>query len=559
MLSTFHGLNTMVSGIQNNRVGLNTVGHNISNSSSEGYSRQQVNSVATRSQTIWSYSRANQIGSGVGVYGISRARDIYADRQYWKENTTDGYYNAKAKNYSKLETIFNDSDDNSLQASMEKFYQAWVDCSTTASTASSRQNVINAGYNFAETLNATATQVQAQIESVYDEIILSVDNINSMTDRVTVLNGQIMEMEANGSSANDLRDQRDLLVDQLSKIMHISVNETPNGMYNLVCNGTTLVNGTSKVTIAVSKPINNEVYGISDYTLNIKESDIPFNPGNGELYGQLQSVLEDKQYIDKLANMAGFLMTTLNDQHKAGYTLVDDASAQYKIKQGDNFYGKTGIRYEWVKDTSTGDAYMTINEENPPGSGTYDTKQCRGIQIIKELTINQDLTATDGHKLLATRSATRDVDTTVDPPIVHNITGVNGVADGENAVWISTLFNCVKKNTSNVDNYEYIDGTTGRINEQTRAIGDESFYSYYNTSMTTLGSATENMNNKVEFQSDLMTQITNLREATSGVNWDEELTNMITFQQGYAACSRCLTTMDEMLDKLINSTGVVGR
>lgn len=548
MLSTFHGLNTMVSGIQNNRVGLNTVGHNISNSSSEGYSRQQVNSVATRSQTIWSYSRANQIGSGVGVYGISRARDIYADRQYWKENTNDGYYNAKAKNYSKLETIFNDSDDNSLQASMEKFYQAWVDCSTTASTASSRQNVINAGYNFAETLNATATQVQSQIESVYDEIILSVDNINSMTDRVTVLNGQIMEMEANGSNANDLRDQRDLLVDQLSKIMHISVNETPNGMYNLVCNGTTIVNGTSKVTIAVSKPINNEVYGISDYTLNIKESDIPFNPGNGELYGQLQSVLEDKQYIDRLANMAGFLLTTLNDQHKAGYTLEDDASATYGIKQGDNFYGETGVEYKWVKDTSTGDAYMTRKE------GT-ETKNCRGIQIIKELTINQDLTATDGHKLLATRSATRDVDTTTDPPTVNAITGVNGVADGENAVWISTLFNCVKKNTSNVDK----DSSGTLINQQIRAIGDESFYSYYNTSMTTLGGATENMNNKVEFQSDLMTQITNLREATSGVNWDEELTNMITFQQGYAACSRCLTTMDEMLDKLINSTGVVGR
>ena len=535
MLSTFHGLNTMVSGIQNNRVGLNTVGHNISNSSSEGYSRQQVNSVATRSQTIWSYSRANQIGSGVGVYGISRARDIYADRQYWKENTTDGYYNAKAKNYSKLETIFNDSDDNSLQASMEKFYQAWVDCSTTASTASSRQNVINAGYNFAETLNATATQVQAQIESVYDEIILSVDNINSMTDRVTVLNGQIMEMEANGSSANDLRDQRDLLVDQLSKIMHISVNETPNGMYNLVCNGTTLVNGTSKVTIAVSKPINNEVYGISDYTLNIKESDIPFNPGNGELYGQLQSVLEDKQYIDRLANMAGFLLTTLNAQHKAGYTLEETGD---QIKKGDNFYGKSGVSYVWDS-SNQDDLHMTKNGV-----------AMRGIQIIKELTINQDLTATDGHKLLAARSGASTDTTGADPaPGVPSSSSsdVNGVADGSNAVWIRTLFNCVKGNTSPT------------VNTTTRAIGDESFYSYYNTSMTTLGSATENMNNKVEFQSDLMTQITNLREATSGVNWDEELTNMITFQQGYAACSRCLTTMDEMLDRLINSTGVVGR
>jgi len=519
MLSTFSGLNTMVSGIQNNRVGLNTVGHNISNSSTTGYSRQQVNSVATPSETIWSYSRANQIGSGVGIYGIARARDIYADRQYWKENTTDGYYNAKARNYSKLETIFNDSDDNSLQAAMEKFYKSWVDCSTTASTASSRQNVINAGYNFAETLNATATQVQAQIESVYQEIILSVDNINSMTDRVTVLNGQIMEMEANGSMANDLRDQRDLLVDQLSKIMHMSVNETPNGMYNLVCNGTTLVNGTSKVTIAVSPPLNNVVYGISDYTLNIKESDIPFDPGNGELYGQIQSIYEDKEYIDRLANMAAFLLTTLNDQHKAGYTLKETSTG---IVQGNNFYGTTDAVYTW-------------NTTNPDDMHLEkDGVAKRGIQIIKELTINQDLTATDGHNLLATRS-------------MGNDGVVNGVADGSNAVWVSTLFNCVKKNTS------------PDVNTQTRSIGDESFYSYYNTSMTTLGSSTENMKNKVEFQSDLMTQIENLRESTSGVNWDEELTNMITYQQGYAACSRCLTTMDEMLDKLINSTGVVGR
>ncbi|WP_303725386.1 flagellar basal body rod C-terminal domain-containing protein, partial [Anaerovibrio lipolyticus] len=181
----------------------------------------------------------------------------------------------------------------------------------------------------------------------------------------------------------------------------------------------------------------------------------------------------------------------------------------------------TGADYQWV--TTSDDAYLT-----------KDGTALRGINIIKELTINHDLTATDGHKKLATRSMGDDGN-------------INGVADGSNAVWISTLFNCVKKNTSST------------VNGDTRSIGDESFYSYYNTSMTTLGGATENMNNKVEFQSDLMTQIENLRESTSGVNWDEELTNMITFQQGYAACSRCLTTMDEMLDRLINSTGVVGR
>lgn len=517
MISTFAGLNTMVAGVQTNRVALNTVGHNISNSSTEGYSRQKISASATRSQTIWGVYGPSQIGTGVSVTSIARARDIYADRQYWKEKTNDGYYNAKASNYSKLETIFNDSDDNGLQAAMTEFYQAWTDCSTTASTSSSRQNVINKGYNFAETLNAAAVQVQEQIDGLYQEIILSVENINSLTDQIVTLNRQILTIEADGSMANDLRDERDLLVDKMSKIMHVSVSETEGGMYTLVSNGSTLVNGTTKVTLEVSEPINNAVYGISDYTISIREAHTPYNPGNGELFAQIEAVQEDKEYLDRLANMAAFLMTTLNDQHKAGYTLATDSSGQ--IIAGDNFFGDTGTTYTW-------DATRLCMSDG--------TNEYRGVQIIKMLSVNEDLTRMDGHKLLATRSMGTD--------------GViNGVADGSNAVWISTLFNCVKENTSSA------------VNTQTRSIGDDSFYSYYNTCMTTLGSSTENMKNKVDFQADLMTQIENLRESTSGVNWDEELSNMIMFQQGYAACSRCLTTMDEMLDKLINGTGTVGR
>ena len=77
--------------------------------------------------------------------------------------------------------------------------------------------------------------------------------------------------------------------------------------------------------------------------------------------------------------------------------------------------------------------------------------------------------------------------------------------------------------------------------------------------MSALGVDSSSMDTRVTSQEDVMTQITNWRSSTSGVNWNEELTNMIKFQQGYSACSRCLTTMDSMLDKLINSTGEVGR
>ena len=102
MQSTFSGLNTMVNGIYTNRLGLNTVGHNISNSNTEGYSRQTAHAAATPSSEVYTLAGASQVGNGSTVTSVIRARDIYADRQYWKENSTNGYYNGKANNYAKI-------------------------------------------------------------------------------------------------------------------------------------------------------------------------------------------------------------------------------------------------------------------------------------------------------------------------------------------------------------------------------------------------------------------------------------------------------------------------
>ena len=92
-----------------------------------------------------------------------------------------------------------------------------------------------------------------------------------------------------------------------------------------------------------------------------------------------------------------------------------------------------------------------------------------------------------------------------------------------------------------------------------RAINDISLNAYYQSVMSQLGTDAHSTDVKESAQADLITQIVNWRSSTSGVDWNEELTNMIMFQKGYSACSRCLTTMDEMLDRLINSTGTVGR
>ena len=575
MQSTFSGLNTMVNGIYTNRLGLNTVGHNISNSNTEGYSRQTAHAAATPSSEVYTLAGASQVGNGSTVTSVIRARDIYADRQFWKENSTNGYYTGKANNYAKIESIFNDSKNTGIQNAMEKFYQAWEDCSTTASSDTSRQNVINAGQNFAQTLQIAANQVQEQINSLYDDITLSVETMNRLLGQVVELNKNISGIEANGANANDLRDQRDLIVDQLTEMTNITVYETSNGMYTLVSNGTTLVNGITKVDLEMSAPKNNKEYGLNDYDIIIKQTGTIYSPGGGELKAQFEAIAEDKGYIDEVARMATFLLTTLNDQHKAGYGIdgnkdkpFGNDAAQDNATTGLNFYGESDYVFEW----SEADG-LTVTKKNPDGTLIAgSTEKLVGMQILDILTVNAELTAVDGHKKLATRSGERDENGNLlyqtkdpatgvegkttdvnDPNIVKDAKGnpipvdVNGTGDGSNAVWLAALLNCER------------DKTSAEVNGTARCIGNGSLYSYYNTSMTTMGSSAANMNGRVDFQSNVMSQVENLRSSTNGVNWDEELTNMIMFQQGYSACSRCLNAMDECLDKLINGTGTVGR
>jgi flagellar hook-associated protein 1 FlgK len=134
----------------------------------------------------------------------------------------------------------------------------------------------------------------------------------------------------------------------------------------------------------------------------------------------------------------------------------------------------------------------------------------------------------------------------------------NGTGDGTNAVDLSTLFNMNQENTV-VDFVakQFNGGQTSGTDR--RSMGTISLEAYYNQRMTALGSDAETMDSKVKAQDEVLIQVDEWRKSVSAVNWNEELTNMIMFQQGYSACSRCLTTMDEMLDRLINSTGTVGR
>ena len=566
----------MVRGIYNNQLALDTVGHNITNANTEGYSRQRVNPAATRPIEHSGMFGGLFVGTGVDSESLTRARDFFADKQYWQEEATGSYAKYRQKNYDKIEAVFNDSKTKGLQNAMHKFYSAWNDLSVYASDPAKRVSVVESGKQFADRLEESAQNVQKQLDLVYREMDTHVKDVNEITQKIVELNKNISLAEANGAMANDLRDKRDLLVDKLSGYMSLHVYEMDNGMYQVVSGGASIVNGVSRLELKMDGPVENKRYGVNDYSLIFKDTNTLFVPGNGTLQAAVDSIKEDKAYMDKLANIAATFMTQFNAQHRAGAGIDKDATSNL------NFFGEQDKYYVWDKErqsllaakvtgtTSTTAGTPPVTTHTTTLSTTAgDTEELQGLQIIKAMKVSADLVAQNGELKVAARGFGDNSDSknsyvhnfnysnaTIPPNItgagtvVHTTSDRNGTADGSNAILLTNIFNMEQKDT----------GLSIYKNPtETRPIGTSSLNNYYNSVTSALGIDSNAMDTKVKFQEDVMTQIQTWRTSVSGVNWNEELSNMIKFQQGYSASARCLTTMDEMLDRLVNNTGLVGR
>lgn len=598
-MSTFTGLTTMVRGIFNAQTALNTTGHNITNAATAGYSRQNTNPTATGAEHRGGIYGAVEVGTGVEVQSITRSRDIFADKQFRNGTSTMKYYETRAKAYDNLEVIFNDSQDTGMANAIGDFYKSWVDLSTVASNPANRQATISKAQILCDTMQTYTEELQKQINTTYSDMELYLTDFNQILQDIADTNKQIIAAEADGSTANDLRDRRDLLVDNLAEYTNINVSTNEFGAYQITSDGIMLVNGISRLHFAFSSGVGSSAYGtdygITDHNIYIKESKQVFVPQNGMFKAQFDIIDECKSYIDKIADMATFMLTTFNDQHKAGYDANGD--------EGENFFGDADINYNYSYDTET-NVYgvTTLNSDgkiiNPTtGAIIKDSKyyHMTGVQIINACNVNGNLTKEAGYNKVAaaTQYAVKDSNgdfinyselsindldseykltwgATADPNISDYGYNTVGIADGTNAVYISELFNMsyetvvetgrsnavVMKHTMDYIKSQYGDST--KYAEIFNSLAGASFNDFYSDEMTVLAIDARAMDANVEQQEKIMVQIQNWRDSVSGVDWNEELTNMIKFQKAYASCARCLTAMDECLEKLLG-TGLVGR
>lgn len=226
MASTFFGLNIAYTGLTAANAALNTTGNNIANVETEGYSRQTVTQKA--SDAVRTYTTYGCAGAGVDTVSIDRNRDAFYDFKYWNNNNKVGEYEEKQYYMQQIEDLF--SDDKTIEGFTTIFndmYAALAEVQKNAGDATTKSQFIGFANNLAYYFNTVSENLKNMQLDINAEIKNKVDEINSYAREIASLNQQINVIELTGTTANELRDQRDVLIDKLSKVTAVEITETP--------------------------------------------------------------------------------------------------------------------------------------------------------------------------------------------------------------------------------------------------------------------------------------------------------------------------------------------
>ena len=243
MRTTFGSFNIATSGLFASQRSLDTTSHNISNANTEGYSRQ----ITKQRASMPTYGDpTGVVGTGVETYDIIRIRSSYLDAKYWGQNKTYQEWSVKQAQLESLEGVFNEPSDTGIRIVMDEFFTALEELSKQPGDSTCRVNVIEKANMLTTTINRNGYELINSIRDVNFSIKNKVSQINSLSEQIANLNKHIFSFELGGNKANDLRDQRNLLLDELSSIVNITVTELPgpngNNYMDVKLGGITLIN-----------------------------------------------------------------------------------------------------------------------------------------------------------------------------------------------------------------------------------------------------------------------------------------------------------------------------
>lgn len=591
-MSLMGSLYTGVSGLQVSQRGLNTTAHNLSNMETEGYVRQQTLQTDSFYSNIGtSHISYLQVGHGATAAAITQVRDSFLDKSYRQELGRQQFYQAQYECATEMEEILGETEGVAFQDSVEDLWVAMQELCKEPDSIVTRSSFIQTAVKFIERAETVYTQIKEYQLSLNSNIMNNVKRINEIADEIKRLNSEIQKYEASGMEhANDYRDQRNLLLDELGGLGAISYKEHTNGVITVMF----------ETQMLVSEDI---VYHMDTRLLENDTGMIePYWPSFGDVPVYSFDPLPSSEADTDIGTLKGLLLVRGNKVGKhtdipvepdredftdeTGYFYKDDYEEAYRE------YEKAVRTFNLEIDASAIVAVQaefdqlihgivtTINDLLCPNKEVI-TSEGEKILIFDEenAPVGMDANFTPGEALFNRKSMSRYEKVT-------EIIEIDGVFQ-EKEVW---KYN--KEDASN--NYSLF--TLGEIEVNEKILKDPSliplsandktgdyaveiceelmtkwqepfstltpneykkhnFNEYYTEMIGALGTRGEKFRNIYQGQETLVNSVDTQRLSVTAVSSDEELTNMIRFQQAYNASARYINVVSQMLEHLLNSLG----
>lgn len=563
-MSDFASLRVALSSLYAQRRGLEVTGHNVANANTPGYTRQRVELQALAPPTNGGITSTwLGTGQGVEVVGFTRFRDAFLEVRAALEHGSEAQLSQVRAALDQLEQLFGEPGDLGIQQTMTDLWSGFDDVANHPGDDAARQQLLERAGTLTTSINHAAIQIGAMHDAAVSQLQATVSEINTMAETVNQLNEAIKRALVNGVNANDLSDQRDLLVEKLATRAGVTIRPGEWGSVNLFINGAALVNvgqvdqlevDTSGATVAVRWASNGlaasftggdtggllEVLNVKldGYLADLDTIALRLRDDVNAVHGQLGGSIAAADRDQSAAGALNFEVA-LNG---GGYATVSVAGADWSGAGG---AAALQAALQTAVDGAVGAGNATVTVSGavgqplvvamaPTGTNTLLSRAVAGNAGFSTLmgTTAVGLDGVGGRRLF---EGTGAVDLAVSGDIASAADLAAGAAgagalDGSVALELAEL----ASSTSGAD-------------------------SLYRAYIVALGVDSQTTQHRHDIQLQTMAQVDNSRDSLAGVNIDEEMVNMVQFQHAYDAAARFMTSVDEILDTLINRTGIVGR
>ena len=535
-----------VSGLQTSQNALNTTAHNLSNIDTTGYTRQQVLQ-STRRYNVISYNKdsvSNQeTGLGVLFAKVRQVRDSFVDQTYRKESGRSAFYEVSATAMEEVEGVLGELQGEAFQEALEDLWTSIQELSKDPSSSITQGVFVQSASEFIERAVSVYDQLEAYQDNLNTQVKQMTDKINEYGNKIVELNEQIRFIQVGGvESPNDLKDVRNHLIDELAKMAEISYEEELDGTISIQIEGVDFVKRDRCYNIDLKIDGSTGFY-TPFWTQNasykiLADGTKEYNIDGAEVFDLEREISSD------LDTDIGSLKATLlaRGDHRADYRDIDESNYDNDVSQSIvmNIQGEfdqlvhnvvtkiNGILadagYMYNSDGTPMQLFEKITTQgytqNADGTWTYneeDWDKPDSLYTLKNLRINEELLQSPSKLKFMKEDNSVDYDTAE----------ALKAAFTEESYYLNPN---VKKKTTFVDYY-------------TDMVAQVANSGYVYRSISANQEATVN-------------NTYSAREQVVGVSSDEELSNMIKFQNAYNASSRYINVISEMLEHILNTLGM---